>query len=103
MATLPFLFDASFTIDGGNLFSTMAGEYAFALSLALALLTIGLFARGMRTGKGYWLAGLALSATLASHVLPWFYAIGAILVLVVMDLLPHRDPDRNHETNPASS
>ena len=40
VATLPFLFDASFTIDGGNLFSSMAGEYAFALSLALSLLTI---------------------------------------------------------------
>ena len=36
IATLPFLFDATFTIDGGNLFSTMAGEYAFSLSLALA-------------------------------------------------------------------
>ena len=58
LATLPFLFDASFTIDGGNLFSTMAGEYAFSLSLALALLTIGLVARGVRTGRGYWLAAL---------------------------------------------
>jgi len=26
VATLPFLFDASFTIDGGNLFSSMAGS-----------------------------------------------------------------------------
>ena len=87
MATLPFLFDASFTIDGGNLFSTMAGEYAFSLSLALALLTIGLFARGVRTGRGYWLAGLSLSLTLAAHVLPWFFAIGAIAVLVAFELL----------------
>jgi hypothetical protein len=60
LATLPFLFDATFTIDGGNLFSTMAGEYAFSLSLALALLTIGLFARGMREGRGL-LAGGALT------------------------------------------
>ena len=90
MATLPFLFDASFTIDGGNLFSTMAGEYAFSLSLALCLLTIGLFARGVRTGHGYWAAALALSATLASHVLPWFFAIAAVGVLVVFELLQRR-------------
>lgn len=90
IATLPFLFDATFTIDGGNLFSTMAGEYAFSLSLALALLTIGLFARGVRTGRGYWLAAISLSLTLASHVLPWIFSIGAVVVLVVFELLYRR-------------
>ena len=90
MATLPFLFDASYTIDGGNLFSTMAGEYAFSLSLAFALLTIGLFARGVTTGRGYWVSALALSATLAAHVLPWFFAVGAVGVLVVFELLQRR-------------
>lgn len=87
VATLPFLFDASFTIDGGNLFSTMAGEYAFSFSLALALLTVGLFARGVREGRGYWVAGLSLSLTLAAHVLPWFFALGSIVLLVVFELL----------------
>ncbi len=90
IATLPFLFDASFTIDGGNLFSTMAGEYSFSLSLALALLTIGLVARGVRTGRGYWVAALGLSLTLASHVLPWLFSLGAIAVLVVFELLHRR-------------
>lgn len=90
VATLPFLFDASFTIDGGNLFSTMAGEYAFSLSLALSLLTIGLFARGVRTGRGYWLAAVSLSATLAAHVLPWMFAIAATGVLVVFELFARR-------------
>jgi hypothetical protein len=87
LATLPFLFDASYTIDGGNLFSTMAGEYAFSLSLAFSLLAIGLFARGVRTGRGYWWAALALSATLAAHVLPWFFALGGVVVLVVFESL----------------
>ncbi|NNN08834.1 MAG: hypothetical protein HKL85_06520 [Acidimicrobiaceae bacterium] len=90
LATLPFLFDASFTIDGGNLFSTMAGEYAFSFSLALSLFTIGLFARGVRTGRGYWWAGIALSLTLASHVLPWMFALGAIGILVVVEVLQRR-------------
>ncbi|MGD0692536.1 MAG: hypothetical protein ABSA22_09360, partial [Acidimicrobiales bacterium] len=90
VATLPFLFDASFTIDGGNLFSSMAGEYAFALSLALSLLTIGLFARGVRTGRGYWLAAISLSATLAAHILPWFWTIEAVIVVVIFELLQRR-------------
>jgi len=97
VATLPFLFDATFTIDGGNLFSSMAGEYAFALSLALSLLTIGLFARGVRTGHGYWLAAVALSATLAAHVLPWFFTIEAVLVLVVFELLQRRGIGDPHD------
>jgi hypothetical protein len=91
LATLPFLFDASYTIDGGNLFSTMAGEYAFSLSLALSLITIGLFARGVRTGRGYWWAAISLSATLASHLLPWMFSLGAIVVVVVVvELLQRR-------------
>jgi hypothetical protein len=83
MFTLPFLFDASFTIVGGNLFSTMAGEYAFSLSLSAALVAIGLFSRGMRTGRGYWISAIALSVTLASHVLPWFFAIASIALVAV--------------------
>lgn len=90
IATLPFLFDATFTIDGGNLFSTMAGEYSFSLSLALSLVTIGLFARGVRTGRGYWIAALALSVTLAAHVLPWLFTIGAVGIVVVFELLQRR-------------
>ncbi len=90
LGTLPFLFDASFTIDGGNLFSTMAGEYAFSFSLALSLFTIGLFARGVRTGRGYWWAAIALSLTLASHVLPWMFALGAIGILVLVELVQRR-------------
>ena len=97
LATLPFLFDASFTIDGGNLFSTMAGEYAFSLSLALSLVAIGLFARGVRTAKGYWCSALCLSLVLAAHILPWFFTIVAIAVLVVFELFARRgigDPDK---------
>jgi hypothetical protein len=87
MATLPFLFDASYTIDGGNLFSTMAGEYAFSLSLAFALVTVGLFARGVRLGRGYWVTGFLLSLTLAAHLLPWLFCLAAVAVLVIDELV----------------
>jgi len=89
-ATLPFLFETSFTISGGNLFSTLAGEYAFSLSLALSLVAIGLFARGLRTGRGVVVSAVALSVTLAAHLLPWLWALVGIVLLVGIDLLPGR-------------
>jgi len=89
-ATLPFLFETSFTISGGNLFSTLAGEYAFSLGLALSLVALGLFARGLRTGRGVVASAVVLSVTLAAHVLPWLWALGGIAVLVGIDLLPAR-------------
>jgi hypothetical protein len=89
-STLPFLFETSFTIAGGNLFSTLAGEYAFSLGLALALVALGLFARGLRTGRGVVVSAVALAGTLAAHVLPWLWALAGIALLVILDLLPAR-------------
>jgi hypothetical protein len=89
-ATLPFLFEPAWTILGGNLFSTLAGEYAFSLSLSLSLVALGLFARGLRTGRGVVVTAIAYSLTLAAHLLPWIWAIGGAIVLVALDLLPAR-------------
>ncbi|MDG1367303.1 MAG: hypothetical protein P8P85_09620, partial [Acidimicrobiales bacterium] len=49
--TLPFLFDHSFNIYGGNLLSTMAGEFAYSLGLTIAVVYIGVAARGLETGR----------------------------------------------------
>ena len=81
---LPFLYDGAFTIVGGNLYSTMAGEYSFSFSLALGLITLGLFFKGVRENKGYWRAAVGLSLTLAAHVLPWFFVIFGVGVWVVL-------------------
>lgn len=84
LATVPFLFDQTFTIDGGNIYSTMAGEYAFSLALSLAVVFLGLCLWGMRTGRGRALAAVVLAACALSHVVPAFFAVvGAIVVLVV--------------------
>jgi len=40
-ASLPFLFDRTFTIYGGNIPSTLAGEFAFSISLSLMFLFLG--------------------------------------------------------------
>src|SRR5919199_455351 len=49
VATVPFLFDRGFTIYGGNIPSTLAGEFSFSISLSLALLFLGVVARGADT------------------------------------------------------
>ena len=48
LAGLVFLFDESFSIYGGNVKSTMAGEFSFSIALSFAILGLGLFARGLR-------------------------------------------------------
>ncbi len=88
VATLPFLFDPTFTIDGGNLFSTLAGEYAFSLSLALSLLVIGLFARGVEEGKGGVVTPVVMALCLGSHLVPFLYAGLGALAVTLIALLP---------------
>jgi hypothetical protein len=89
-ATLPFLFDPTFTILGGNLFSTMAGEYAYSFSLALSLLFLGLFSCAIREGRYRGWAALVLALTVLSHIVGGLYALGGAAILTVLELLPRR-------------
>ena len=89
-ATLPFLFDPTFTILGGNLFSTMAGEYAYSLSLALSLLFLGLFACAIREGRYRGWAAFVLALCVLSHIVGGLYALGGAAILTVIELLPAR-------------
>ena len=91
LATLPFLFDASFTIDGGNLFSTMAGEYAFSLvpGARRCSRSDSSPAACVRAG-GTGCARLALSATLASHVLPWLFTSAPLPCWSIFELASRR-------------
>ena len=60
-ATLPFLFSRNFTIYGGNIASTLAGEFAFSIALVTALVFLGVVARGLETGRYRgWAAALLL-------------------------------------------
>lgn len=84
VATLPFLFDRTFTIYGGNIASTLAGEFSYSISLSFALLFLGVVARMLDTGRHRVLAGVLLALTLLSHVVPTFFAIAGALVLVLL-------------------
>ncbi len=84
VATLWFIFDRSFNIYGGNLMSTMAGEFAFSISLSLAMLYIGFAFRGMETGRYRGLAAVLLAASGLSHLFPAFFAIAATAAMLVV-------------------
>src|SRR5205807_9130480 len=77
IATLPFIFDRSFTIYGGNIPSTLAGEFAFSISLSLAFVFLGVLLYGLRTGRYRWLAALLLALTGICQVFPNFFDNGA--------------------------
>ena len=88
VATLPFLFDTTFSMDGGNLISTLQGEYSFSLSLSVALLVVGLIARGVKTGRGKLLTPVVAMVCLAAHFVPYFYVIVMGLVVGILAVLP---------------
>ena len=81
---LPFLFDTSFSIYGGNVASTLAGEFAYSISLSLMLVYLGVVLRGLRTGRHRVLAGVLLALVGLTHLIPAIFALGATGVAFVM-------------------
>jgi len=92
VATLAFLFDTSFTIYGGNIASTMAGEFAFSISLALAIAYLGVLVHGLRTGTHRATAAVLLALVGLCHLIPAFFALGTTAVLLVVHVLAEPGP-----------
>jgi hypothetical protein len=88
IAATTFLFDESFTIYGGNIASTMAGEFSFSISLSLAMLGFALLAKGLDTGKHRVSAAIIISLSALSHGIVLLFVFGgAALMLVVWNKL----------------
>jgi len=84
IASTFFLFDWSFTIYGGNVASTMAGEFSFSLALCISMLYLGVLARGMRTGKGRALAAGLFALTVLCHLIVGIFAAVATILMFVL-------------------
>lgn len=82
--TLPFLFDRSYNIYGGNVMSTMAGEFAYSMGLSIAVLYIGMAARGLQTGKGRGVAAGLLALAGLTHLFAAFFGIVATVALFLV-------------------
>ena len=93
LAATGFLFfkgggDATMTFDfhimGGNLPSTLAGEFSFMIALALSLFFLGTLARSTRRGP-LWLPAVFLALTIMSHVVVAIFAVytGVVIWLII--------------------
>ena len=87
IAALLFLFDESFSIYGGNIKSTMAGEFAFSISLTLGILALGLFTRGLETGRYRSITAVVIAVAMLSHglvLLVWPFLL-VLMWIIWMD------------------
>lgn len=84
-ATL-FLFDSGFTIYGGNVLSTLAGEFAFSIALAVCLVYFGVVMRGLDTGRHRALGAALLALVVLCHPLVGimsFLPLGTVAIAAI--------------------
>ena len=81
-----FLLDESFTIYGGNIASTMAGEFSHSIALALAMVGLGLFARGLDDGKHRGWAAIFIALSALSHGIVLLFVFGGAVVMMLLRL-----------------
>ncbi len=73
--TLPFLFMESNSMWGGNIPSTLSGEFAYSLGFALLVLYIGSFYRGIRENRFILINALILTGIGLSHGYTLIFAV----------------------------
>jgi hypothetical protein len=83
-ATL-FLLDESFTIYGGNIPSTMAGEFSHSIALAFSMVGLGFFARVMDDGKHRAWAAIFIALSALSHGIVLMFVFGGAVVMMLMN------------------
>ncbi|MDX1468516.1 MAG: hypothetical protein R3258_04190 [Acidimicrobiia bacterium] len=78
-----FAFMESFTIYGGNIASTLAGEFSYSWSFAISLVYLGLLIKAVREDKRFvkW-AALAMAIMALTHILTTLVAIFASLFIL---------------------
>lgn len=82
VAATAFLFNRSFTIYGGNIASTMAGEFSFSVSLAAAVALLAVIYRGLDTGTHQRRAAVLFAVCALSHVIVALFALTAAIIVV---------------------
>jgi hypothetical protein len=84
VASTVFLFDESFTIYGGNIASTMAGEFSFSIALAFTVLGFGVFFRALETESLRITSTVLLALAALSHGIVLLFAfLGYVLILAM--------------------
>ena len=78
-ASLLFLFNESYTMFGGNILSTLTGEFCYMIAFSLFAYFIGSLYRGMKTGTGVIRNGILLGLIGLTHL---FVFIPAVCLLI---------------------
>jgi hypothetical protein len=79
-----FAFMESFAIYGGNVKSTLAGEFSFSWSLALSLIYLGVVVKATREDRPFSpLAGVLLALTALSHIVTTMVVVLATVPLLL--------------------
>jgi len=78
------LYNDTGNIIGGNFHSTMAGEFAFSISLTLSVLYLGVAARGLKTGRHRALAAALFALAGLCHLIPAFFVLACTAALLVV-------------------
>ena len=86
-ATLPFIFNESNSMWGGNTLSTMAGQFAHAYALVFMLLAIGFLFYETKTNKFPIFSGLMFGAVALSHA---YVLLGVPVFIIVYLFSPSR-------------
>ena len=89
--SLVFLFMGGNSMWGGNVGSTMAGEFCYSMGFSLSILWLGLVFRAVERGRGVVLCAALLAATGLSHAYALLYAASA----TVFFLATRKDFARN--------
>ena len=93
VAAMLFVFDFNFTIYGGNIASTLAGEFAFSIGLAASLVYLGFTSRVLEEGTHKGRAAIALAVVALCHPITLLFAVAATVIQVVTCSI-HRLPQR---------
>jgi hypothetical protein len=84
LASVVFLYDESFTIYGGNIASTMAGEFSFSIALTFAMLAFGFFAHGLYTGKRRVTTAALIALAALCHGIVLLFVFGGVLLMLAI-------------------
>jgi hypothetical protein len=88
IAATIFLYDESFTIYGGNIASTMAGEFSFSIALSLSILGFALVARGLETGKYLAAGSIVVALSALSHGIVLLFVFGGVALMLLFWIQP---------------
>ena len=83
IGALLFVFDSNFTIYGGNVASMLAGEFAFSIGLAVALIYLGLVNQCLHMGRFTARAAVALAIVALCHPITLLFSVSATVVLIL--------------------